>query len=236
MKKFLIFATFFSLCRAQEICCIGVELVSTGGFNATYHDATGNYTSMGNSGEYGRPLYKHNYNEFYIYYLNDPQHRFDGWMVSVSEYNDSAILEHTGNESCINDVIDWEYFDENDMWVADNTIDITCNVVGCCERLNVSSTGPSSTFYGGIFGNYTIQGVPNGKVQYKLDNGNESLSFFVDNPNHYEGWMFHNTTTIDWGQISNDDASVDCPNNVTKVWEYYDDVWLADPDLIVECL
>lgn len=70
------------LVNCTESCCPFVYFDSTAGISEIIPEAVGTYYQNGTSTEDGTPIYKNSEQDLYLYFIHDPAHRYDGWLIS----------------------------------------------------------------------------------------------------------------------------------------------------------
>ena len=115
---------------------------------------------------------------YYMYYLRDVLHHFEGWTISEST-TDIGAITNEGDATCIEKADEgWEYLDEaNNEWKTDVTLSFDCvDIAHCCDQVTLSSSGPGQDSFPGLMGTYQNTGLyEQGKPVFKQENSDNQL-------------------------------------------------------------
>eukprot|EP00095_Tigriopus_kingsejongensis_P000508 maker-scaffold367_size194084-snap-gene-0.49 protein:Tk00508 transcript:maker-scaffold367_size194084-snap-gene-0.49-mRNA-1 annotation:"hypothetical protein DAPPUDRAFT_64687" len=103
-------------------CCAKVAFSATGALADDMPEVLGSYAQEAA----GSNVYVHEAGTYYLYFINDFAHHFNGWLISEDPASDTGLISMESDVACVEDGPQtWEYFLINE-WNSDDSAEIAC--------------------------------------------------------------------------------------------------------------
>lgn len=207
----------------------GLVAASKGSYLGRYHLTSTDQT--------GRSVYQHERGTSYLHYIDDPLHRLQAWAITEERTDSVADLLSEGEETCADAASqNWEVF-TGSAWESDTTAKVSCDQSssGCCNGLQLQSTGDIATHFPELLDTYRQEGVINGRPSYS--NGEHRVFFYEDTLHHLYGWTVTDAGSGSLGSLLAE-GKEDCAEDTGNRWEYILDQgagWVSDSTFSASC-
>ena len=126
----------------SDVCCEAVDFASSGKIQELFSNTSGTYRKISEAGTYDTNVYKHDEQEYYLFYYSNSLMHFSAWVLtsdstgnqfSIASEEDTHCVtgEHkhkyiiTMLTSLLSGTGNWQVFQGD--WIQDDTVTTECN-------------------------------------------------------------------------------------------------------------